>query len=493
MASGKKMILLVVDSFHPHALKRALERKMVPALEFIINRGFFSDRCVSVFPTMTPTCASSIATGTLPFQHQIPGFVWYHRREKRVINYGISPLAVIKLGVRRVVQDLLFNLNHNQLSKRVKTIYEVLEQGGFSTGAVNPFIFRAGREHNTKIPLSLKIASAFRLGGTVRGPGKLFLGRIMPPPGLKGFLLTQRHFFHKYGVNDDYSGSVAEWIIRSGVQPDLLSVYLPDTDGYAHRRDPALTEESLARVDRQLQKIMNCFRGWEDALDKNIFVIAGDHSQSLVKTSGEHIINLASILKKFSLLKLGESPGGEDMAVCVNERMCHIYFLNNDTVLRECVLDTLGREPGIDQISWKENGWYRVIRGGTTGEIFFRPGGVYVDEYGQGWEIEGEPVVLDVEISEDRVIYGDYPDTFNRLMGLLDCEHAGDVVLTAKPGYEFMDDYSPSHRGGGSHGALHKEDSLVPLAVSDRSYSLSSPRLQDIAALISSYFGVVNE
>ncbi|WP_128739096.1 alkaline phosphatase family protein [Desulfocucumis palustris] len=491
---GKKMIFLVVDSFHPKALKRALERRMVPALEFIVNRGFCSDRCVSVFPTMTPTCASSIATGTLPFQHLIPGFVWYHRREKRIINYGMSPLAVIKLGVRRVVQDLLFNLNHNQLSNKVKTIYETLEQGGFTTGAVNPFIFRACREHNTKMPLSLKIASAFGLGGPVLGPGKLFLGRIVPPPGLKGILLTQQHFFHKYGVNDRYSGAVAEWIIRSGFQPDLLSLYLPDNDGYAHRRDPALTEDSLARVDRQLQKIMNCFRDWEDALEKNIFVIAGDHSQSLVETSGEHIINLPAILNRFSLLKLGKSPGGgEDMAVCVNERMCHIYFLNNNADLRGRVLETLGRESRIDQISWKENGWYRVARGGNGEEIFFRPGDVYRDEYGQGWEISGKPAVLDVELGEGRVVYGDYPDTFNRLMGLLECENAGDVVLTARPGYEFMDEYSTSHRGGGSHGALHREDSLVPLAISDRGYSLSNPRLQDIAALIRAYFGVASE
>ncbi len=486
----KKLILLVVDSFHPHALKRSLERKMMPALEYIINRGYFTDRCVSVFPTMTPTCASSIATGTLPSQHQIPGFVWYSRREKRMINYGMTLLAVLKLGARRVIRDLLFNLNQNQLSSKVKTIYETLEQGGFSTGAVNPFIFRAGREHSTKIPLSLGIASIFKLGGPVWGPESLFLGKILPPSGIKSKLLTNWHYYRKYGVNDEYSGLVTEWLISGGRQPDMLSVYLPDTDGYAHHHDPSRTELSLKRVDRQLQKIMNCFGCWAEALQKNTFIITGDHSQSLVQNSAEHMVNLTGIFSEFSLAKLDEQAGDGDIAVCINERMCHIYFLNQTGHLPGEVLRVAGAALGIDQIAWKENGWYKVVRGGMAGEVSFRPGSGYSDEYGQNWDIRGEPGVLDISLSLGEMAYGDYPDALNRLQGFLDCAQAGDMVLTARPGYEFTDKYSPSHRGCGSHGSLFWEDSLVPLVISDQNYAQQRPRLQDIAGIIRSYFGL---
>lgn len=491
MASNKKkLILLVVDSFHPHALKRSLERKMVPALEYIIKRGYFTDRCVSVFPTMTPTCASSIATGALPSQHEIPGFVWYSRREKRMVNYGMTLWAVLKLGVRRVVQDLLFNLNHCQLSHKVKTIYESLEQGGFSTGAVNPYIFRAGSKHETKIPLSLSIASFFKLGGPVWGPESLFLGQILPPPGLKGMQLAKWHFFRKYGVNDYYSGSVTEWLISGGKQPDLLSVYLPDTDGFAHHHDPSHTELSLARVDRQLQKIMNCFGSWPEALERNMFIITGDHSQSLVQNNREHMVNLTEIFNGFSLVKLDEQDGDGDIAVCINERMCHIYFLNQSGPLTGEVLKAAIGAPGIDQIAWRENGWYKVVRGGMTEEVLYRPGGEYTDEYGQGWDIRGEPGVLDITLSRGSLAYGDYPDALNRLKGFLDCAQAGDMVLTARPGYEFTDEYSPSHQGCGSHGSLFWEDSLVPLLISDKQYAPQRPRLQDIAGIIRSYFGL---
>jgi predicted AlkP superfamily pyrophosphatase or phosphodiesterase len=488
-AKRKKLILLVVDSFHPHALKRSLESKMVPALSYIINRGYFTDRCVSVFPTMTPTCAGSIATGTLPSQHQIPGFVWYSRKEKRMINYGMTLWAVLKLGVRRVIQDLLFNLNHNQLSSRVKTIYETLEQAGFTTGAVNPYIFRAGSAHNTKIPLSLGIASAFKLGGPVWGPESLFLGRIVPPPGLKGNLLSW-YFFRKYGVNDNYSGSVSELLIKGGRQPDFLSVYLPDTDGYAHHHDPARTERSLGRVDGQLQKILNCFGSWTEALHETMFIITGDHAQSLVQNSSDHMINLANIFNKFSLLQLDERAGEKDMALCINERMCHIYFLKQGRHLPEEVLEVACGVSGIDQIAWRETGWYKVVRGGLAGEVLFRPGREYTDEYGQCWDVKGDPGVLDITLSQSELAYGDYPDALNRLQHFLDCEQAGDMVLTARPGYEFTDKYSPSHRGSGSHGSLFREDSLVPLLISDRYYAPQRPRIQDIAGIIYSFFGL---
>lgn len=490
MAVNKKVILFVVDSFHPLALKKCLESNLVPALDFIISKGSFFDSCVSVFPTMTPTCSSSIATGTLASQHQIPGLVWFNRRENRIVNYGASKWAVFKQGISRVIQDLMYNLNNVQLSKKVKTIYESLEQAGFSTGAVNPYIFRAGRGYGTRIPLVMKIATLFNLGGQVWGPQILYLGQFIPPPGMGKTIMAGSHYFRKFGINDDYSGTVTEWIIRGGKQPDLLSVYLPDTDGYAHRRDPVHTEPSLRRVDRQLRKVLNCFGSWEEALKKNIFIITGDHSQSLVEASKDALVDIPALLKGFSQVRLGENfTAGKELAICVNERMCHIYLLKGNKQLKRAVLKALSRHPGVDQVAWRENGWC-MVRAGEQRKMSFRPGAGFRDQYSQGWDIQGDPRVLDLSLSGDRVRYGNYPDAMNRLLSILECEQAGDVVLTARPGYEFVDDYSPSHRGCGSHGSLDAGDSLVPLVVSGSDIGLRNPRLQDIAGLIRSHFGL---
>ena len=42
----------------------------------------------------------------------------------------------------------------------------------------------------------------------------------------------------------------------------------------------------------------------------------------------------------------------------------------------------------------------------------------------------------------------------------LQCQTAGNVLLSAAPGYEFVDWGGADHVGGGSHGSLHRSDSL---------------------------------
>ncbi len=489
-AQPRKTIMFIVDSFNPGALKRALDRRMVPAMEFLKSRGYFTDRCVSVFPTMTPTCASSITTGTPPSDHQVPGFVWFSRREKRIVNYGISPRAVKKLGVRRVIQDLLFNLNHSQLSKKVKTLYESLEEAGLTTGAVNPFIFRAGRPHRARIPFLMQLMSSFRLGGKIWGPRNLYLGQICPPETPVSKIMTLAHCLRKFGVNDQYSGTVGRWLIRRGRQPDLLTIYLPDTDGFAHRHDPERSEESLRRVDRQVGKVLGAFPSWDEALRRNTIIVVGDHSQSRVGTGPGSTVNLARELREFSQLDIGGENGPpKDIVLCVNERMCHVYVLRDRERLLPEVVDRLRKTPGVDQVAWKDRGWYRLIRSGQ-GMLSFRPGRDFWDEYGQGWSLTGDPGAAGAGLDGHRIVFGDYPDALAQLANALSCENAGDLVVTAKAGYEFTGEYCPSHPGCGSHGSLHREDSLVPLLVAGAPFHSSRPRILDLAPFIRSQFGL---
>ncbi|MCL6611242.1 MAG: alkaline phosphatase family protein [Peptococcaceae bacterium] len=486
----RKTIMFIVDSFNPGALRRALDRKMVPAMEFLKSRGFFTDRCVSVFPTMTPTCASTIATGAPPSDHLVPGFVWFSRRERRIVNYGISPLAVRKMGVRRVIQDLLFNLNHIQLSRKVKTLYESLEEAGYTTGAVNPFIFRAGRPHRARIPLLVQILSAFGLGGKIWGPRKLYLGQICPPDAPEGKILTVLHCLRKFGVNDDYSGTVGRWLISRGHQPDLLTIYLPDTDGYAHRHDPGRSEESLRRVDRQVSKILGAFPSWDEALRRNTVILVGDHSQSRVGTGAGSTVNLGRELREFSQLDIGGENGPpRDISVCVNERMCHVYILRDRERLLPVLAERIPGVAGVDQVAWKERDWYHLVQAGGK-RLSFRPGRDYWDEYGQGWALAGDPGAAGARLDGHRIVFGDYPDALAQIANLLSCENAGDLVVTARAGFEFTGEYGPSHQGCGSHGSLHRDDSLVPLFVAGAPFHASRPRILDLAPYIRSQFGL---
>ena len=88
----------------------------------------------------------------------------------------------------------------------------------------------------------------------------------------------------------------------------------------------------------------------------------------------------------------------------------------------------------------------------------------------------------------------DYPDALGRVWSALQCPTAGEVLLSAAPGFEFRDWGGASHVGGGSHGALHREDSEGVLLFCgtgpERRDVRSQWTLRDIAPAVLDHFGV---
>ena len=78
---SRKLVLIVIDGLTPVAFERAVEGRRAPALAFLAEHGRYA-RGVSTFPSLTPVCLSSIATGGHPDGHRIPHLVWYHRGEQ---------------------------------------------------------------------------------------------------------------------------------------------------------------------------------------------------------------------------------------------------------------------------------------------------------------------------------------------------------------------------------------------------------------------------
>ena len=86
----KKLVLAVIDAMKPAMLERAVATGRAPTLQLLMERGHYVDECVAAFPSVTPVCAASIATGTGPGEHDIPAMNWWHRGEERYIEYGTS-------------------------------------------------------------------------------------------------------------------------------------------------------------------------------------------------------------------------------------------------------------------------------------------------------------------------------------------------------------------------------------------------------------------
>ena len=114
---------------------------------------------------------------------------------------------------------------------------------------------------------------------------------------------------------------------------------------------------------------------------------------------------------------------------------------------------------------------------------------------GPRWSVEGELGALGLTVEDGRICSSDYPAALARIWSALKCPTAGDILLSAAPGYEFVDWGGADHVGGGSHGSLHSSDSLGALMWCGTGPTSRAARdqwsLLDVAPMVRAHFGSV--
>src|SRR3954453_9956669 len=98
-----------MDGLKPAMLERAVSTGRAPAMKAIMERGTYVDECCAAFPSVTPVCAASIATGTRQDRPRIPSMNWSRREEGRYVEYGPSFSASRRSGIARQLNDTVFN------------------------------------------------------------------------------------------------------------------------------------------------------------------------------------------------------------------------------------------------------------------------------------------------------------------------------------------------------------------------------------------------
>lgn len=490
----KKVILFIIDSLHPIVLGRSLSEGNAPALRFLAHKGKYWERVISSFPTMTPVATSSIMTGQWPDRHLVPGFIWYDEKNGMIVDYGATWQSVLKIGPEKIIRNLLQRLNQEHLSPYIPTMHEALETHGFNTGSINFFIHRSSHPYLAKMPTLISLATRFQLyREKVKGPHFLTLGELISPPYSQGRLAFPKGVFHRFGFNDTFSGNIATQLIKEGKQPDFLVVYLPDNDKYSHVYGPLRSGPAIEHADEQIASVLDALGSWDKAIEENVIIVTGDHSQTTVGLGNEYLIDLDLKLRGFKRLKSTEQADEtKDIAICPNERMAFIYILRNKLQILPEVVGILSQDERNDQIAWRarKNG-YCVIQGGTEKKLTFSRRGPYKDVYGQTWRFEGDLSVVDAQITAENTIeFGNYPDAFSRLISALEGRKGSRVVVSAKSGYEYFGEGAPIHPGGGSHGSLEFEDSTVPMIIAGAAPELEHPRIIDLFSMILELFKV---
>ncbi|MEW9672055.1 alkaline phosphatase family protein [Ammoniphilus sp. 3BR4] len=481
----KKVIFLMIDSLMPEVLEDCINRGLTPALAFFKEKGMYWDKCTSVFPTMTASVDCSLVSGEYPDKHKIPALVWYDLEQRSLVNYGNGSMPVRKLGLGQCATDVLHGMNDKHLSRNVSTIYEELEVRGRTSGSINLIAHRSRKKYKVNLPFLLRLLTGFRTFPDVSGPDLFTMGRLVRSPIHPRLPWAwDESVFRHYGINDDFAIRLLKHLISHDTTPDFTMVYLPDNDHQVHIH-PKKACAILQKVDQKLQSVLNQFSSWEQALEKYVFIITGDHGQTLIGNSEKiHNITLEDLLAGLRITPYGEKPASEDdLLIANNERMTYIYPFKSG-VDKE-VIHRLKQEERIDIIAWKDGDWVSVCSGQKEGELCFRRGGELQDIYGAAWTIKGERGILDLQTSADSQMlsFGDFPDVLARLYGALYSQDIPMIAVTAKPGCEFKSEYAPTHLNGGSHGSLHWKDSTIPLIVTGtegKNRPFQHPRLVDL-------------
>ena len=368
-------------------LESAVGSAEAPALTLLAENGRYG-RAVSVFPSLTPVCVSSIVTGAYPDAHHIPHLVWYHREQRRLVEYGSSFGAIRRAGTRRSIVDAIFNMTGEHLAPEAPTVFERLEDAGLVTAAVNIPCYRGRTRHKTTIP---------GLTRSTLGPTRFFFYSLFESDATGAPLAVRNR---SAGTIDDYAAAVGRWLVtRDGF--DFFAYYLSDYDYLSHAHGPDSPREGIVRVDRALSALVEAAGGPDEFLGRYAVLLCSDHGQT-------HVRHGATLQMRFRDV--------DGVVVTASNRAGMVYRLQGCRLDVPELAGLLDEEPSADLVAY----------------------------------LDGEDVVVRRRGEEVKSTNGaliGYPDAATRLAAALRNPNAGDVLVSAAPGYEFARPGRAASRG----------------------------------------------
>jgi hypothetical protein len=407
-----KLILIVIDGLTAAAFEAAVEDGHAPTLGLLAREGRYR-RAISSFPSLTPVCLSTLATGAGPDVHEIPHLVWWHRGERRLVEYGSSFGALRAAGLTRSLRDTIVDMNRRHLGREAVTIFEAVEDAGLVPAAVNFTCYRGRTRHAAILP---GVPS-------VLGPRRFFFYNLFESDPTGAPLAVRNR---ASGTVDAYAEAVGRWLVtRDGF--DLLVYYLSDYDFASHALGPDGARLELARADGRVAALVQAAGGLDDFLERYGVIVCSDHGQTSVTQA-------ARLEDAFA--------GVSGVRVTASNRAAMVY--GDDPA---ALAGRLEGHPAVDVAGFLEDG--KLV------------------------------AVGDVDA---------HPEGRARLIAALRNPNAGDVLVSAAPGWEFCDLGGRHHAGGGSHGSLTAGDSEVPMLTVG--VEGEAQRIADVASLVLGRLGL---
>lgn len=448
-AEPSRVLFLLLDGTRADVMDRMLDAGQLPAIrKHVLDRGFRAGDCVTVFPSTTGPAYAPFVTGLAPEKSLLPGIRWYDRLTGRSTVYAGREFP-------RINQDL---------NPAFRTIYELLPGDSVS---VFGYVDR----------------------GVARG--------LMPAREM----LLSKLFGQYLEMDRALLAELERQVLKPGklARFMFLSFHAPDSVGHAHGVEHPDYAQSLIAIDRHVESIARKLQEL-GAYDSTYWVISSDHGQS----SASQRMSLAAHLSSRQLrvrdsigretmlhnMRAGSQRSASDVHLEVSGNACvNVYGAPAGADPAERMLEAALRgfaarssamvdlerallsAPAVELAMCRcAPGKYRIASAAGAAELERRgPDFAYrvlagEDPLGYASDPKAARLVGGALASGDAwfeaTAHTAFPDAPVQIAQLLECPRAGDLVISARPGWE------PWTEGqSGVHGGLRREHMRVPLLI----------------------------
>ncbi len=434
---SKKCIFFLADGARYDVFHELLKRGDLENIsKYIVEPGKFL-KGVTVFPSTTGPAYTPYLLGKFPGRCNLPGIRWFDRR------YYDNEVASFRRFRSYIGPETYFF--NSDIDREFKTIFEL-------------------------VPKSISILNEITRG---------IQPKNNPTKYLKAYLKVKSHFTSDSDEVDESGGKILLKSLKSN--PDFIFTVFLGIDSYSHQYHPF--HEKVINSYKRLDKYVGLTarrlieRG---SFEDTLLVIGSDHGLTSTHSHFDSLCFLENKdLKPLYYPNVFKHLTNAESSVMVSgNSMAHLYFKNNsgwgertnNSYLTD-IIDKLVARPEIDIVcSLNENGEISIKsqRGESTviqkedGSIKYKK----IDGDPFGYKFESGQFEEDKSLS--MTIDSNYPDALLQILQLFESPRSGDVIISAKPGFDLRATHEkPEHYG--SHGSLHKDHMLVPLLINRKS------------------------
>jgi hypothetical protein len=447
-------VTLLVDGWRADLFREMLDSGSLPNIQkHLVDRGTMVDTCVSTFPSTTGPAHLPFITGVMPGHNNCPGLRWIDRSNRSLRDYC-------------TMHNVLFNYD---FPERNYTLYEYL--AGERTSCIFDFVSRGASDIITVPAKALWFVLSGDMdiwnrmdGHAAEAFQKAYLGGGTLPRYSFVWMPAIDHLAHFHGsadtiiqdralAIDNLIGSMMETLHKAGIYDQTLFSLVAD--------------HGLSDTERHvdLRKILQShgFHVLEDLLNNDQFNSLRQNNAARGVSGNAFALLYFAAVKKGRLGMMSYDWDRamsydelRDFPVSESERVDIIRFLREEEGVRMLMV----KEKPDDYLVFSQNGEGRIERDNAS----FRYSVTGVDPFGYTDHPDSAVLIDGRHHDKDEWFTAtrntEFPDGIFQSTQLFDSPRCGDIVITAQPGWDLMD-----QKHIASHGSFEKTQLQVPCVI----------------------------